>query len=161
MLMYHKSDQLDIIEYTDFDFSRYQDSIKSTSCYIYLLAWGAVFWKSTKQSLTASFTIATEFITCYKASNQGIWLWNCITRLHIVNGVNRPLKLFCDNKSVVLSNNNKSSTKTKYINIKFLVVKKRVQSGQLSIKHINTNFMIRIRLLNNCHPKYFISTLLI
>lgn len=59
--------------------------------------------------------------------------------LRIVDCVNRPLKLFYDNKSAVLYlNNNKSSTKSKYIDYKFLVVKKRVQGGQLFIEHICT-----------------------
>ena len=61
----------------------------------------------------------------------------------LVDGIDRPLKLFCDNKSVMLySNNNRSSTKSKYIDIKFLVVKERVQSGQLYIEYIGTDSMI-------------------
>ena len=60
-----------------------------------------------------------------------------------MDGIERPLKLFCDNKSAVLySNNNRSSTKLKFIDIKFLVVKERVQSGLISIEHIGTNSMI-------------------
>ena len=42
----------------------------------------------------------------------------------------RPLKIYCDNKLAVLySNNNKNSSKLKYNDIKFLVVKERIQSG--------------------------------
>lgn len=63
--------------------------------------------------------------------------------LRIVDIIDGLLKLFCKNKLVVLySNNNKSLTKSKHINIKFLVVKERVQSRQLPIKHMRTNFMI-------------------
>ena len=72
MLTYQRSDQLEIIGYTDFDFARCQDSMKSTSSYIYLLAGGAISWKSVKQSLIASLTIAAEFVACYEASNHGI-----------------------------------------------------------------------------------------
>jgi len=44
-----------------------------------------------------------------------------------MEGIERPLKLYCDNKSVVLySNNNRSSTKSEHIDIKFLVVMKKV-----------------------------------
>ena len=47
-----------------------------------------------------------------------------------MDAIKRPLKLFCDTKFVVLfSNNNKSSMKSKHIDIKFLVVKERVHSG--------------------------------
>ena len=82
--------------------------------------------------------------------------------LHIVNGVDRPLKLFSGNKSVVLySNNNISSMKSKYIETKFLIVKERVQSGQLSIEHIGTNSVNMDSLTEGLPPKMFMSTLLV
>ena len=60
-----------------------------------------------------------------------------------MDGIERPLKLFCDNKSAVLySNNNRSSTKSQFIDIKFLGVKERVQSGLITIDHIGTNSII-------------------
>ena len=47
-----------------------------------------------------------------------------VTRLHILGGIERLLKIYCDNKSIVMySNNNRSSSKSKHIDIKFLVVK--------------------------------------
>ena len=73
-----------------------------------------------------------------------------------MDGVERPLKLFCDNKLAVLySNNNMSSTKSKHIDIKFLIVKERVQSRQLSIKHIGINSMITDPLTKGVPPKVF------
>ena len=57
--------------------------------------------------------------------------------------IERSLKIYCDNKSSVMySNNNISSSKSKHIDFKFLVVKERVQSGQVFIEHIDTNSMI-------------------
>ena len=40
------------------------------------------------------------------------------------------------------SNNNRSSMKSKYIDIKFLVVKERILNGQFYIEHVSTNSMI-------------------
>ena len=48
MLTYRKLDQLEIIGYSDSDFTGCRDSMKSTSSYIYLLAGGAISWKSVK-----------------------------------------------------------------------------------------------------------------
>ena len=96
MLTYRKSDQLEIIEYSDSDFAGCRDSMKSTSGYVYLLAEGAISWKSVKQSIVASSTMAAEFVACYEASNHGIWLRNFVTGLRIMDGIERPLKLFCD-----------------------------------------------------------------
>ncbi|KAL6334374.1 hypothetical protein AAG906_014775 [Vitis piasezkii] len=96
-----------------------------------------------KQTLIASSTMEAEFIACYEASNHGIWLRNFITRLRIVDGIEKPLRINCDNKAAELySKNNRSSSKSKHIDIKFLVVKERVQSLQVSIEHISTNSMI-------------------
>ncbi|GFZ05297.1 hypothetical protein Acr_17g0008690 [Actinidia rufa] len=100
----------------------------------FMLAGGAISWKSAEQTLIASSTMAVEFVACYEASNHGIWLRNFVTGLRVVDGIDRPLKIYCDNNSAVhYSNNNRSSTKSKYIDIKFLVVKERVQDGQISL----------------------------
>jgi len=72
MLTYRRSDQLEITGFFDSDFAGCQDSLKSTSGYIFILAGGAVSWRSVKQTLIASSTMAAEFVTCYEASNHGI-----------------------------------------------------------------------------------------
>jgi hypothetical protein len=67
-----------------------------------------------------------------------------------------PLKLYCDNSSTVLySNNNRSSSKSKHINIKFIAVNERVQSGLISIEHISTSSMLGNPLTKGLIPKQF------
>ncbi|CAM8892940.1 unnamed protein product [Rhodiola kirilowii] len=155
MLTYRRSDPLEIVGYSDSDFAGCQDSRRSTSGYIYLLAGGAISWRSAKQSLITSSTMATEFVACFEASNQGIWLHNFVTGLRVIEGVERPLRIFCDNKSAVMySNNNRSCTKSKHIDIKFLAVKEKVQSGQISVEHIGTNSMIADPLSKGLTPKF-------
>ena len=100
--------------------------------------------------------MAAMFLACYEASNHRIWLQNFVTVLQIVDGIERPLKIFCDNKSAMLySTNNKSSKKSKHIDIKFLVVKERVQSDQVSIEYIGTNSMVADPLSRGLSPKVF------
>lgn len=155
-LTYRRSETLEIIGYSDSDFAGCQDSKRSTSGYVFLLAGGAISWRSAKQSLVASSTMAAEFVACFEASNQGIWLKNFVTGLRILSGIERPLKLFCDNKSAVMySNSNMSSTKSKHIDIKFLVVKEKVQNRELSIEHLGTNSMIADPLTKALPPKVF------
>ncbi|XP_062081048.1 secreted RxLR effector protein 161-like [Humulus lupulus] len=110
-LTYRKSDHLEVVGYSDSDFPGCQDSRKSISGYIYLLVGGAISWKSVKQTLVAFSTMAAEFVACYEGSTHGRWLCNFVTGLRILENVERPLKLFCDNKSAVLySKNNRSSS---------------------------------------------------
>ena len=55
MLTYRRSDSLHIEGYTDSDYAG--DDRKSTSGYIFTLAEGAISWKSSKQSVTATSTM--------------------------------------------------------------------------------------------------------
>ncbi|RVX09023.1 Retrovirus-related Pol polyprotein from transposon TNT 1-94 [Vitis vinifera] len=156
MLTYRRSSHLEIVGYSDSDFAGCLDSRRSTSGYIFMLAGGAVSWKSVKQTLVASSTMEAEFIACYEASNHGIWLRNFVTQLRIVDGIEKPLRINCDNKAAELySKNNRSSSKSKHIDIKFLVVKERVQSLQVSIEHISTNSMIADPLTKGLPPKVY------
>ena len=100
--------------------------------------------------------MVAEFISYFNASNHEIWSRNLVTRLPIVEGIERSLKLYYDNKSFVLySNNNRSSTKSKYIDIKFLVVKERVKNEQFLIEHSGTNSMIADPLTKGLPSKVF------
>jgi hypothetical protein len=156
VLTYRKSDNLEIIGYSDSDFAGCPDSKRSTSGYIFLLAGGAVSWKSVKQTLIAPSTMAAEFVACFEASNHANWLRNFVTGLHIIGSIERPLKIYCDNNAAVLySNNNMSSTKSKFIDIKYLVVKERVQEKQILIEHIGTDSMLADPLTKGLTPKAF------
>ncbi|XP_040864986.1 secreted RxLR effector protein 161-like [Glycine max] len=156
MLTYQKSKILEIIGYLDFDFAGCQDSKRSTSGYIFMLAGGTISWKSAKQILIASSTMAVKFIACFKASNHGIWLRNFVTGLRVVDGIERPLKIYYDNNSAVLdSNNNRSATKSKFIDITFWIGKERVQNRQISIEHLRTNDMLVDPLTKGLVPKVF------
>ncbi|CAN6455989.1 unnamed protein product [Victoria cruziana] len=156
MLVYRKSDDLEILGYSDSDFAGCQDSRRSTSGYVFTLAGGAISWKSVKQTLVATFTMAAEYIACYEASNQALWLRNFVAGLRIMTGIERPLRLLCDSSSTVqFSNNNRSLPKSKYIDIKYLVVKERTQNGQVSLEHIGTDSMIADPLTKGLPPKVF------
>ena len=72
MLTYRRSSHLEIVGYSDSDFVGCLDSRRSTSGYIFMLARGAVSWKSVKQRLIVSSTMEAKFIACYEASNHGI-----------------------------------------------------------------------------------------
>ena len=99
----HISDSLQLMHressaFSELDFVGCLDSLRSTSGYIFMLAGGAVSWRSAKQTLTTSSTMVTEFVVCYEASNYEIWLRNFVTGLQIVEGIEISLNLYCDNK---------------------------------------------------------------
>ncbi|KAM1135330.1 hypothetical protein EV2_045499 [Malus domestica] len=64
-LMYKHFDLLEVVGYSDSDFVGCVDSRMSTLGYIYLLAGGAVSWRSAKQTLVASSTMEAEYIAVF------------------------------------------------------------------------------------------------
>ena len=100
MLTYRKSDHLEVIGYSDSDFAGCVDTRKFTFGYTFLLV-GAISWKSAKQSIIVASTMEAEFVACFKATVQVNWLRNFISRLGVVDSIARPLKIYCDNSTVV------------------------------------------------------------
>lgn len=81
-----------------------------------------------------------EFIACYEATTQALWLRNFITGLRIVDSIAKPLKIHCDNSTAVFfSKNNKSGSRNKHIDIKYLVVRDHIE---VFIEHISIELMI-------------------
>jgi hypothetical protein len=50
--------------------------------------------ESVKQTLTAFSTMEVEYIACYQASCQAMWLQNFIFGLVIMDTIAKPLKIF-------------------------------------------------------------------
>jgi hypothetical protein len=80
MLTYRKSDELKFVGYVDADFAG-GDLRKSTSGYIFTLARGAISWKSSKQTITASSTMQAEFLSCYVTVGVGSMVKEVCTRI--------------------------------------------------------------------------------
>ena len=100
MLTYIRISYLEVTGYSDTNFSSYVDSRKSTSSYIFMLASGVVSWRSMKQTLTTTSTMAAEFVSYFEGTLHGVWLKSFITGLRIVDSIQRPLRLYCNNSSI-------------------------------------------------------------
>jgi hypothetical protein len=84
-----------------------------------------------------------KFMTCYEATGQTVWLKNFIPRLQMIDNIAKPLTLLYDNETAIFfSKNNKSSGASKWIDIKYLVVRDKVKDGAIVIQHINIRAML-------------------
>ena len=64
MLTYRRTDTLEVVGFRDFDYTGCVDDKKSIFGYIFMIAKGAVSWKSVKQTLTSSSTMEAEYVAC-------------------------------------------------------------------------------------------------
>ncbi|RYE15359.1 MAG: Ty1/Copia family ribonuclease HI [Sphingobacteriaceae bacterium] len=154
--MFRRTDELEVVGYSDADYAGCIDSRKSTSGYVFMLAGGAVSWRSTKQTLVATSTMEAEFVSCFEATSHGVWLKSFISVLRVVDSISRPIKMYCDNSAAVfMAKNNKSGSRSKHIDIKYLAIRERVKDGKMLIQHISTELMIADPLTKGMPPKKF------
>ncbi|KAM1185013.1 hypothetical protein ACFX2G_014666 [Malus domestica] len=137
MLVYGRKENLELVGYTDSDLAGDVNDRKSTGSYVFMLSGGAVSWKSAKQTIIATSTMEAEFVACFEGMKQAV------VDLRIVDSVQRPVKMYCDNNSVVFfAKNNRRTSASRLMDVKFLKVREKVRKGAIQVEHLSTNAMI-------------------
>jgi hypothetical protein len=68
-------------------------------------------------------TMQAEFVSCYDATGQAVWLKNFISRFKIVDSISRPITMQCDNQAAVFfCANDKLTGASKHIDLKYRIV---------------------------------------
>jgi hypothetical protein len=70
--------------------------------------------------------------------------------------ISRPLRIYCDNSAAVfMAKNNKSGSRSKHIDIKYLAIRERVKEKKVVIEHVSTELMIADPLTKGMPPLKF------
>jgi hypothetical protein len=72
MITYERSDSLEIVGYSDSDFTGCMDTDRSISGYVFKLVGGAISRSSSKQTVMTLSTIYAEFVACYEAVGRAM-----------------------------------------------------------------------------------------
>ncbi|KAK1581876.1 hypothetical protein Q3G72_009867 [Acer saccharum] len=124
MLTYRRSGLLEVVGYADADFTSCSDDLKSTSGFVFMLAGGAISWKSVKQTLQLHLLCKLS-------------LWHVMRQLFKQSGCGISFQ------------------GSKHIEIKYLVIREKVQKLQTAIVHIAIEDMIADPLTKGLSPKVF------
>ena len=68
MLIYRRVDNLEVAGYTNSDLGGCSDDRRSNFGYVFMMAEGAISWKSKKQTLIPSSILQVEFIAYFATS---------------------------------------------------------------------------------------------
>jgi hypothetical protein len=97
-----------------------------------------------------------EFIACYEALGQAMWLKIFIPNLRVIDSISKSLTIYYDNKvTIFFSHNNKSSGASKNIDLRYLIVRERVQDRTINLEHIGTKEMLTDPLTKGLPPHIF------
>lgn len=93
MLTYQHTNSLEVVGYSDAYYNGCVDDKKSTIGHIFIIAGGAMSWRSAKQSVTTSLTMEVDYLVCYEATHHTVWLQNFIHDLGVVDSIKRPIMI--------------------------------------------------------------------
>ena len=93
VFMYRHIDNLEVNGYSDTDFIGCLDSRKSTSGHVFMLAIGAISWRSMKQTLIATSIMEAKFVSCFEATSHGVCLKSFISGLRVFDSIKSPIEI--------------------------------------------------------------------
>ena len=75
--------------------------------------------------------------------HHAVWLRNFIHDLEVVDSIERSIMMYCDNTATMcFSNNLKGTLGARYIDVKYFVVKEKVEEGLITVVHMLTYNMV-------------------
>ena len=104
-----------IIGYTDSDWAKSIDDMKSTLGYAFSLGSKIFSWASKKQATVAQSTPEAEYVVVAEATSQAIWLRKIFKDMG--EKQSEPTTINCDNKSAItMTKNPIHHSRTKHSN---------------------------------------------
>ncbi|KAF7372247.1 Gag-Pol polyprotein [Mycena venus] len=121
--------------YVDADYGGCQDTQRSTSGHVFVMAGAPVSWASKHQATVALSTVEAEYISLTRAAQQLKWMYAWMAEVKLEQPL--PSVVYCDNRGAVdLTKTTKSHAKVKHINIRHHFIRELVRTGELHVDSI-------------------------
>ena len=125
--------------YSDSDYAGCTRTRKSTSGYVFLIAGGAISWKSKKQSVVATSSCEAEYVASCLAAKEAIWLARLCSILDPTY-TTKPVQIRVDNNGAKdLAHNATINERTKHIDVQYHFVRQCIQDRSIIINRCDTS----------------------
>ena len=140
-LVYKKTENSEIIRYTDADWANDLDTRCSTTGNVFVMSGGPISWISQKQATVALSTAEAEYIALSTASQEAVWLQKLLA--DIDKNCAKAITLMEDNQgAIAIAKNPVEHKRTKHIDFRYHYVREQVKKGVIEIKYLNTKEML-------------------
>ena len=125
--------------YSDANWISDSDELKSTSGYVFMLAGGAISWKSTKQTCIARSTMESEFIALEKAGTEAEWLRNLLVDIPLWDRTQTSVSIHCDCQAAIARAKNKIyNGKSRHIRLRHNIVRQLIENNVISMDFVRS-----------------------
>ncbi|GKA75054.1 retrotransposon protein, putative, ty1-copia subclass [Tanacetum coccineum] len=115
-------------------------SIMYDTGYVFVLNGGAVDWKSTKKSISATSSTDAEYIAAFDTSKEVVWICKFISGLNVVPTIEEPITMYCDNTEAIAIANDHGVTKgARHFHAKVHYLRKTIELGDVRIAKVDTD----------------------
>ena len=127
--------------YSDAEWAGDLTTRKSVSGYLFLVAGGAVSWRSQRQPVVALSSTESEYIAMTTACKELVWLRQLLNDMGFPQ--DSPTVLFGDNQgALALVRNPVYHDRTKHIHVRYHYIRERVESGDITLSYCPTKDML-------------------
>lgn len=139
-LRYEKTENNDMVAYSDADWGADSDKRRSCTGYVVNMSNGAISWCSQRQSIVALSTTESEYIALSTTVREIIWLKQLAKE---VGNIQKNVIVHCDNQSAIdLGESEAYRPRTKHIDIRFHHIREKIENGVIDLVYIPTEKMV-------------------
>lgn len=128
----------EIVGYSNSDYAGCTAQRKSTSGYMFLVAGGAVSWKSKKQTVVATSSCGAEYVASCMDAKEAIWLSRLVADLCGETRANAVEIRVDNNGAKDLALNATINERTKHIDVQYHFVSQFNQDGKIKLERCGT-----------------------
>ncbi|WCJ37925.1 Transposon TyH3 Gag-Pol polyprotein [Euphorbia peplus] len=149
MFLVYRGEELRVEGYTDASYETDVNDFKSQYGFVFIvnggccaqitLNSGAVSWKSSKQTVTATSTIESEYIAAWEAAREAVWIKKFVGELGVVPDIMNLITLYCDsNGAIAQAKDPQSHQSSKHYEKRFHMLRKSVAKGDIKMERVAT-----------------------
>eukprot|EP00171_Calliarthron_tuberculosum_P017580 IDg17580t1 len=129
-------DSLVPVVYSDSDWDGCLETGKSASGYVFVLAGGAVSWRSRKQTVVVTSSCEAKYIASCLASKEALWLSRLLSNVH-GDAKPKPITIHIDNSECIATAQSTSiNPRNKHYDIQYHFVRDNVASGKVMLEYV-------------------------
>ena len=133
----YSGSSLDLHVYSDSDWGSDNDTRRSTSGVLIMMAGGPVNWMSKLQPIVTVSSMEAEYLACFFAIQDVVWIRQLLKDIDLERS--RPTKVYIDNQSArQLAMNPVHQQRSKHIDIKYHWICDKVAAQEIELVHVPT-----------------------
>ncbi|KAF0703123.1 hypothetical protein AaE_015536 [Aphanomyces astaci] len=129
-----------LVGFSDSSWADDRTTGRSTCGYLWMMAGGAISWRSKLQAIVTLSTAEAEYVGACLGAQHGMHLRNLLGEFG--QKEDKPVVLYLDNQSAIAIGSNQASIqRTKHLALRFYFLRDLVKSGKFTLAHLPTNVM--------------------